>query len=92
MLEHGVLPTVIEVEVGVDHDAHIRGTQVVLRKRVCGVAVDDLPLFEHVERPTDARVDQDRAGPRVLDHETVDGDVIEGVDAGQVEPDDLHLR
>src|SRR4029077_7740874 len=90
VLEHGVLPAVIEMEMGVDHDVYVSGTEVVLGERVGGVAVDDLPFLEHVERPADAGVDEDGSRARVLDHKAVNRDVIEGVDPGQVEPDDFH--
>src|SRR5712692_8565981 len=90
VLEHGILPAVIEMEVGVDHDAHVSGTQVVLRERIGCVSVDDLPLLEHVVGPADPGVDQDRSCAWVLDHEAVHGDVVERVDPGQMKADDLH--
>ena len=89
VLEDGVLPAVIEVKVTVDHDPHVGRTEVVLGQHIGGVAVHDLPFVDQLGRPTHAGVDQNRAGARVLDHESMDRHVVERVDAGQVEADYL---
>ena len=40
MFEHGVLPAVVEMQVGVDDDADVGRAQVMLRQRLRRVAVD----------------------------------------------------
>ncbi len=76
----------------VDHNAHVGRAQVVLRHRVGRVAIDDLPVLEHVVGPPDASVDEDRSRTRVFDHEPVHRDSVQCVDPSQVEANDLHLR
>src|SRR5437667_5715409 len=90
VLEDGVLPTVIEMEVAVDDDLHVRRAQIVLGERVGGVAVHDLPLLDQpVVAPSNASVDQDRPRARVLDHEPVHRDVVQGAEVCQMKSDDL---
>ena len=74
----------VEVEMGIDHDAHIGRAEIVLRQRVGGVAVDDLPLLDDVVGPPDPGVDEDRAGPRVLDHKAMHWDLVERIDASEM--------
>jgi hypothetical protein len=46
--------------------------------------------MDHIRGPSNAGVDQDRAGTGVLDHESVDRYVVEAAEACQVEANDLH--
>ena len=61
-----------------------------LRQRLGHLSVDDPPLLDQLRGGSDTGVDEDGPGPRVLDHESVDRDVIQRPDAREVEPDDLH--
>src|SRR5438445_4035332 len=91
VLEDGILAAVVEMEMAVDDDLHIGGAQVVLGHRVRRVAVDDLPILDQpLIAPADARVDEDGAGARVLDHEPMHRYVVKGVETRQVEANDLH--
>ena len=90
VFEDRVLTAVVEVEVAVDHDLHVRRAEVVLGERIGGVTVDDLPLLDELGRPTDPGVDEDRARPRMLDHESVHRDLVECIEPSQVEANYLH--
>src|ERR1700730_138007 len=81
----------VEVKVAVDDDVYVARAEVVLGERVGGVAVDDLPLLDQLGGPAYPGVDQDRPRPRMLDHATVNRDVVDGIDAREMKPDDFHV-
>jgi len=90
VLEHGVLAAVVEVQVGVDDQADVGRAHVQLGQRVGDRAVDHAPVVQHVLRPADAGVDEDRAAG-MGDHEPVHrpGAAVRALQAGQVQPLDL---
>ena len=93
VLEHGVLATVIEVQVGVDHQADVGRAQVQLGQRAGHRAVDHAPVVEHLLRAADAGVDQHGAVV-VGDHEPVYRPVaaVDALQAGQVQAPDLQAH
>jgi hypothetical protein len=61
VLEHGVLPAVVEMQVGVDDQADVTGRHVVLVERIGDRAVDDAVVSQHLLGTADAGIDQDSA-------------------------------
>ncbi len=70
MLEDGILPAMVEVQVGVDHQVDVGRAHVQIGERVGGRAVDHPPVAEPFVRAADAGIDQHRAA-WVGDHEAM---------------------
>jgi hypothetical protein len=70
VLEHRVLPAVVEVQVSVDDQVDVTGDQAQAGQGHGGGDVDHLPVPDQVGRPADPSVDQGCAAG-IGDHEAV---------------------
>lgn len=89
VLEDRVLAAMVEMQVAVDHNLHISRAQIVVCKGVGSVPVDHFPFLYERGRPSHSGINKDRTRSGMLDHESMNRNVIESVNPPEVQSDDL---